>query len=99
MFEVAKRAGLRTAWSDKHPVYESFNGPSGNGIDDLFTPEIDSTAIEPDGTPYPGAISWTGDNAATRQYDSYKVKAILNEIDGYDHTGRGAGRDCPRSSG
>ena len=29
MFEVAKAAGMRTAWSDKHPVYESFNGPSG----------------------------------------------------------------------
>jgi hypothetical protein len=89
MFEVAKGAGLRTAWSDKHPVYESFNGPSGSGIDDLFTPEIDSTAIEPNGTPYPGDISWTGDNAATRQYDSYKVQAILNEIDGHDHTGTG----------
>src|ERR1700761_4643749 len=89
MFEVAKSEGLRTAWSDKHPVYESFNGPSGTGIDDLFTPEIDSTAIEPDGTPYPGDISWTGDNAATRQYDSYKVQAILNEIDGHDHSGTG----------
>ena len=89
MFEVAKGAGLRTAWSDKHPVYESFNGPSGSAIDDLFTPEIDSTAIEPDGTPYPGDISWTDDNAATRQYDSYKVQAILNEIDGHDHTGTG----------
>jgi hypothetical protein len=70
-------------------VYESFNGPSGTGIDDLFTPEIDSNAIEPNGTPYPGGISWTGDNAATRQYDSYKVQAILNEIDGHDHTGTG----------
>jgi hypothetical protein len=89
IFEVAKRAGLRTAWSDKHPVYESFNGPSGTGIEDLFTPEIDSSAIEPDGTPYPGDISWTGDNAATRQYDSYKVQAIVNEIDGHDHTGTG----------
>jgi Sulfatase len=89
IFEVAKAAGLRTAWSDKHPVYESFNGPSGKGIDDLFTPEIDSTAIEPNGTPYPGDISWTGDNAATRQYDGYKVQAIVNEIDGYDHTGTG----------
>jgi Type I phosphodiesterase / nucleotide pyrophosphatase len=89
IFEVAKAAGMRTAWSDKHPVYESFNGPSGNGIDDLFTPEIDSTAIEPNGTPYPGDISWTDDNAATRQYDGYKVQAIINEIDGYDHTGTG----------
>ena len=88
IFEVAQAAGLRTAWSDKHPVYESFNGPSGHGIDDLFTPEIDSNAIEPNGQPYPGGVSWTGDNAATKQYDGYKVQAIINEIDGYDHSGR-----------
>ncbi len=86
MFEVAHQAGLRTAWSDKHAVYESFSGPSGAGIDDMFAPEIDSAATEPDGTPYPGDIAWTGSNAATRQYDSYKVRAILNEIDGYDHS-------------
>ncbi|MBV8430515.1 MAG: alkaline phosphatase family protein, partial [Solirubrobacterales bacterium] len=94
MFEVARDAGLRTAWSDKHPVYESFNGPSGTGIDDLFTPEIDSNAIEPNGALYKdytgtSPISWTGDNGATRQYDNYKVQAILNEIDGYDHSGTG----------
>ncbi len=92
MFEVAKAAGMRTAWSDKHPVYESFNGPSGTGIDDLFTPEIDSNALKPDGTLYTDAtgaspIAWTGDNGATRQYDDYKVRAILNEIDGYAHSG------------
>jgi hypothetical protein len=86
IFEVAHDHGLRTAWSDKHPAYEALDGPSGNGIDDLFTPEIDSTALEPDGTPYPGEIGWTEDNAATMQYDSYKVKAVLNEIDGYDHS-------------
>ena len=51
IFEVAHDAGLRTAWSDKHPVYESFNGPSGTGIDDLFAPEIDSTALSPTGPP------------------------------------------------
>ena len=63
-----------TAWSDKHPVYSSFNGPSGNGITDSFDPEIDSIALMPDGTPYPGNISWTDDNAATKQYDYYKVR-------------------------
>jgi hypothetical protein len=86
VFEVAHEHGLRTAWSDKHPAYEALEGPSGSGIDDLFTPEIDSNALEPNGKPYPGEISWTGDNAATMQYDSYKVQAILNEIDGYDHS-------------
>jgi len=86
IFEVAHAHGLRTAWSDKHPAYESLNGPSGRGIDDLFTPEIDSNALKPNGSPYPGGVSWTGDNAATMQYDSYKVRAILNEIDGYDHS-------------
>jgi type I phosphodiesterase/nucleotide pyrophosphatase len=88
IFNVAHDAGLRTAWSDKHPVYTSFNGAAGNGIDDSFDPEIDSIALKPDGTPYPGNIAWTGDNAATMQYDSYKVKAILNEIDGFDHSGK-----------
>ena len=86
IFNVAHDHGLLTAWSDKHPVYESFNGPSGNGIDDMFAPEIDSNALMPDGTPYPGAIAWTGDNAATMQYDSYKVQAVLNWIDGYNHS-------------
>jgi hypothetical protein len=86
IFEVAHDHGLRTAWSDKHPAYEILDGPSGNGVDDLFTPEIDSNALEPSGTPYPGEINWTEDNAATMQYDSYKVQAVLNEIDGYDHS-------------
>jgi hypothetical protein len=30
---------------------------------------------------------WTKDNAATMQNDGYKVHAVLNEIDGYDHSG------------
>ncbi len=85
IMNVAHDAGLVTAWSDKHPVYTSFNGPSGNGITDSFDPEIDSVALMPNGTPYPGAISWTDNNAATKQYDNYKVEAVLNWIDGYNH--------------
>ena len=94
IFNVIHDAGMRTAWSDKHPVYSSFNGPGGpaggDSIDDLFTPEIDSSAIEPNGTPYPAGGAWTDTNAATKQYDSYKVQAVVNEINGYDHTGTGA---------
>jgi hypothetical protein len=85
IMNVAHEAGLITAWSDKHPVYTSFNGPSGNGLTDSFDPEIDSNALKPDGTPWGGDIAWTGDNAATMQYDSYKVQAVLNWIDGYNH--------------
>jgi hypothetical protein len=82
VFNVAHDQGLRTAWSDKHPAYQILDGPSGNGINDLFTPEINSDAIG-----YPAGNDWTTDNAATMQYDSYKVKAVLNEIDGLDHSG------------
>jgi hypothetical protein len=46
VFEVARAAGLRTAWSDKHAPYEIFNGPSGTGIQDLFTLEINSARVE-----------------------------------------------------
>lgn len=90
IFQVIHAAGLRTAWSDKHAVYMSFNGPGSNGksIDDFFGPEIDSQAIEPNGTPYPENDDWAHIDAATKQYDGYKVKAILNEIDGRDHSGR-----------
>jgi hypothetical protein len=82
VFEVARAAGLRTAWSDKHPAYEILNGPSGTGVQDLFTPEINSDA------PTVGSSNdWTKVNTLTQQYDSYKVKAVLNEIAGLDHSG------------
>lgn len=42
VFEVIKRTGGRTAWSDKHPAYDLVNGPSGAGVDDLYTPEVNS---------------------------------------------------------
>jgi hypothetical protein len=71
VFEVARSAGLMTAWSDKHPAYEILNGPSGKGVVDLFTPEINSQAA----APY-SAGDWTKDNAATQQYDGYKVQAV-----------------------
>jgi hypothetical protein len=82
VFEVLHNAGLHTAWSDKHAAYDVLSGPSGTGIDDLFTPEINSDA------PTTGSSTdWTKDNALTQQYDSYKVQAVLNEIAGHDHSG------------
>jgi hypothetical protein len=66
----------------KHVAYEVLNGPSGTGIQDLFAPEINSDA------PTAGSPNdWTTDNALTMQYDGYKVQAVLNEIDGFDHGG------------
>jgi hypothetical protein len=81
VFEVAKAHGLRTAWSDKHPAYEILNGPSGAGVDDLFTPEINSIA---DGAGH----DWTGVNSLTQTYDHYKVESVINEIHGLDHSGQ-----------
>jgi predicted AlkP superfamily pyrophosphatase or phosphodiesterase len=81
IFEVARQAGLRTAWSDKHAAYDILSGPSGTGIQDLFAPEINSDALG-----YAAGNDWSMDNKATEQYDNYKVQAVLNEIDGYDHS-------------
>ena len=78
VFELVKAAGGRTAWSDKHPAYEVLNGPSGTGVDDLYTPEI---------TLNPPAVTTTNSFSLTMAYDDMKVAAIVNEINGFDHTG------------
>jgi type I phosphodiesterase/nucleotide pyrophosphatase len=83
IFNVIRDHGLRTAWSDKHPAYLVLSGPQGNGVQDYFTPEINSDAIG-----FPAGNDWTTDNAATMEYDSFKVQAVLNWIDGLDHSGR-----------
>ena len=74
IYEVIKAAGLRTAAADKHPSYEILNGPSGTGVDDLFTPEIN-----PD----------KKDIAKTMQNDELKVRAVLNQLAGYASTDDG----------
>ncbi|MGI8413043.1 MAG: alkaline phosphatase family protein [Solirubrobacteraceae bacterium] len=82
VFEVARDHEMRTAWSDQHPSYEILDGPSGRGVQDLFTPEISSQAIG-----YPAGQDWTDDAAATMRYDSFKLHAVLREVAGYDHGG------------
>jgi hypothetical protein len=82
IFEVVKARGGRTAWADKHPAYDLVNGPSGKGVDDLFTPEITNV----DG------FDATVSVVCTAQNDEKKVVAILNEIQGRNHDGsRGRG--------
>jgi predicted AlkP superfamily pyrophosphatase or phosphodiesterase len=86
IFQVAHNAGMWTAWSDKHPAYEILAGHSGTGVSDLFTPEINSSVTNPNLPGGPGN-DWTQNNKDTQFYDAIKVRAVLNEIDGYDHSG------------
>ena len=79
IFEVARAAGLRTAWSDKHVAYEVLGGAT-QGIQDLFAPEINSQASV-------AGNDWTTDNGLTQIYDSFKVQSVINEINGFDHSG------------
>ncbi|GAA4016150.1 alkaline phosphatase family protein [Deinococcus rubellus] len=77
IFEVARAAGLNTAWADKHPAYDLVNGPSGTGVDDLYTPEINAGGV-------------TDSEGQTAAYDALKVKAVLNELGGLSSTGKAA---------
>jgi hypothetical protein len=82
IFNVAKGAGLHTAWSDKHLSYELVSGPSGDGVDDYFAPDINSdpaNSLIP--TAAPGG-AFTDTTAETEVYDDFKVRAMLNEIAG-----------------
>ena len=82
IFEAVKAAGGITAWADKHPAYDLVNGPSGKGVDDLYTPEI---------TNAPGFDN-TISVVCTVENDQLKVQGILNEIHGLKHDGTpGAG--------
>jgi len=80
IFDVIHNAGLRTAWSDKHPSYQMLNGPQPNAIDDLYTPEINSIA-DPS-IPGPSGGDWTSSEPRVVAYDSLKVKAVVDEING-----------------
>src|SRR5215471_3870204 len=77
IFEVVKAAGRHTAWADKHPAYDWVNGPSGTGVDDLYTPEITNV----------NGLDNTVSVVCTVQNDYLKVAAILNEIHGLNHDG------------
>ena len=80
IFEVVRAAGGRTAWADKHPAYDIANGPSGHGVNDLFTPEITNN----------NGFDATVSVVCTVQNDQLKVQAILNEIHGLTHDSKPA---------
>ncbi len=99
IFGVVHAAGGYTAWSDKHPAYSSVSGPGdGSNLDDFYSPEINSNVVAlPRVTtvlgmkcspiPDPGAdlTAWTNSFQNIQCYDTLKVNAILNEIDGFSH--------------
>jgi len=95
IFEVVKAGGGYTAWSDKHPSYDFTNGPSGKGVDDLWSPEINSNVValpqvpgcDPIPDSNPSVTDWTTSFQEIRCYDSLKVQAVLNWIDGKTHDG------------
>jgi hypothetical protein len=97
IFNVVKNAGGYTAWSDKHPSYDFTNGPSGDGVNDLWSPEINSIPVPVSQVsgcsplPDPGAATssnaWTDSFQNIQCYDSLKVQAVLNWIDGKTHDG------------
>jgi len=77
IFEAVRASGGHTAWADKHPAYDLVNGPSGKGVQDLYTPEITNV----------NGLDNTVSVVCTVANDQLKVAAILNEIHGLRHDG------------
>ncbi|HEY0455916.1 MAG TPA: alkaline phosphatase family protein [Verrucomicrobiae bacterium] len=84
VFEVAKAAGFRTSWFDKHLTDEIIQGPSGQGLDELWVPEIAADY------PFHPGLSINKSVDATIWYDDMKLQGFLNQIAGFDHTGSNA---------
>ena len=101
IFSVIHQAGGYAAWSDKHPAYASVaSGIGPSALDDFYAPEINSNVIGLPGVTTPTGIScstvrdpgsdltaWTNSFQNIQCYDTLKVNAILNEIDGKNHLG------------
>lgn len=101
IFSVIHAAGGYAAWSDKHPAYSSVaSGIGPAALDDFYAPEINSSVVALPGVKTPtgascakirdtGAdlTSWTNSFENIQCYDTLKVDAVLNWIDGKDHLG------------
>jgi hypothetical protein len=105
IFGVVHSSGGYTAWSDKHPSYSAVNGPgNGTNVDDYYAPEINSIPVNlpgvhagpiscnplPDQTAVSSSDTWTSSFQNIQCYDTLKVNAILNEINGKTHNGSGS---------
>ncbi|MGA7411021.1 MAG: alkaline phosphatase family protein [Bryobacteraceae bacterium] len=100
IFDVIKSNGGYTAWSDKHFAYDIVNGHPGGGVDDLYTPEVNSYAVplpsvtgcNPLPDPPPAGNDWTQSFQNIQCYDSLKVNAVLNWINGLTSSGQPKGQ-------
>ncbi len=101
IFSVIHKAGGYTAWSDKHPAYAAVaSGLGPIALDDFYAPEINSNVIGLPAVQTPIGVScakildpgsdltaWTNSFQNIQCYDTLKVNAILNQINGMDHLG------------
>jgi hypothetical protein len=99
IFGVVHAAGGYTAWIDKHPSYSMVGGPGGHGLDDYYSPEVDSNVIKlpgvttPEGLscasiPDPSSLSgWNSSFANIQCYDALRLNGLLNQIAGKTHNG------------
>ena len=102
IFSVVHAAGGYTAWIDKHASYSFTAGPGGKGLNDYYSPEVDSTVVPLPGVTTSegvscatirdtaGTSSWTSSFDNIQCYDALKVKALLNQIAGKTHSGAAA---------
>jgi len=86
IFEVAKAAGLRTGYIEKHPAYEIIGGPSGSGLDDFYAPESNAKVKLVNGA----LVDSSKGERITKQvtlseaYDDMRLFALTNQMSGYD---------------
>ena len=101
IFSVVHQAGGYTAWIDKHPSYSMVAGPGGTGLDDYYSPEVDSNVIPLPGVttalgtscatiPDTNGATWNSSFANIQCYDALRVNALLNQIAGKTHNGAAA---------
>jgi hypothetical protein len=86
VFEVAKAAGMRTGYIEKHPAYEIIGGPSGAGLDDFYAPESNAKVKLQNGA----LVDSSKGTRITKQldlsqaYDDLRLFGLFNQIGGHD---------------
>jgi len=99
IFGVITRGGwLHRLVGQASVLFVGLGPGSGTNVDDYYSPEINSVPVAlrgvpgcnplPDQTAVSSSNAWTDSFANIQCYDRLKVQAIVNEIDGRDHSGR-----------